>query len=67
MTRYIPRVQHEAVSTTGTSIDAYLSWLREKLDTVEWGEVSITFCINNGFVNHVKKGVSETEVRSKNT
>ena len=42
-------------STTGTSINSYLEWVKQELNKKQWGEVSINFVINNGQVVDVKK------------
>ena len=42
-------------STTGTSINSYLEWVKQELNRKQWGEVSINFVINNGQVVDVKK------------
>lgn len=42
-------------TTTGTSIESYLSWVKNELDKKEYGEVSITFTIHDKQVVDVKK------------
>lgn len=42
-------------STTGTSIEQYLEWARKEIEKKNYGEVSINFIINNGYVVDVKK------------
>ena len=42
-------------STTGTSINSYLEWVKQELNRKQWGEVSINFVINNGQVVDLKK------------
>jgi hypothetical protein len=49
------------ISTTGTSIDSYISWLRRELENKEWGEVSIHFTVCQGQVTDVKRGSIETD------
>lgn len=49
------------VSTTGTSIDSYLNWVRNEIEKKQWGEVSVVFTINNGQVTFVKKGSIDTD------
>ena len=43
------------ISTTGTSINSYLEWVKSELNKKQWGEISISFVINNGQVVDVKK------------
>jgi hypothetical protein len=42
-------------TTTGTSIENYLSWVKNELEKKDYGEVSITFVITRGQVTDVKK------------
>jgi len=42
-------------STTGTSIEAYLEWAKHEIEKKSWGEVALTFTINNKQVVDVKK------------
>lgn len=59
----------KAVCTTGTSIQGLLestdSWVLKQLDGLDYGDVTITFCVNNGFVTHIKKVLTETETNRK--
>jgi acetolactate synthase small subunit len=48
-------------STTGTSIENYLSWVKNELEKKDYGEVSITFTITRGQITDVKKGSIDTE------
>lgn len=43
------------ISTTGTSIETYLNWVRTELEKKDWGEVALSFIINNGQVVDVRK------------
>jgi len=42
-------------STTGTSIESYLSWLKTELEKKSYGEVGIQFTITRGQVTDVRK------------
>ena len=42
-------------TTTGTSIENYLNWVKSELEKKDYGEVSITFVITRGQVTDVKK------------
>lgn len=42
-------------STTGTSIESYLDWLKVELEKKSYGEVSIQFTITRGQVTDVRK------------
>lgn len=42
-------------SSTGTSIQSYLDWVKKELDKKSWGEVTISFTVNKGIVVDVKK------------
>jgi len=48
-------------STTGTSINSYLEWVKQELNKKEWGEVAIQFIVNNGQVVDVKKTTMDHE------
>lgn len=48
-------------TTTGTSIESYLSWVKQELEKKDYGEVSITFTITRGQITDVKKGSIDTE------
>lgn len=43
------------VSTTGSSIESYLDWIRNELEKKNYGEVNISFVITRGQVTSVKK------------
>jgi hypothetical protein len=43
------------VCTTGTSIETYFDWLKKELKDKQWGEISISFIVNNNQVVDVKK------------
>ena len=43
------------VTSTGTSIESYLNWVRNEIDKKEYGEVSLTFKICNKQVVGVEK------------
>ena len=49
------------ISTTGTSIDGYLQWLKRELDRKEYGEVSLRFTIHQGKITLVKKESIDSE------
>lgn len=49
------------ISTTGTSIENYLDWIKVELEKKEYGEVSITFKICRGEVTDVRRESVETE------
>lgn len=51
----------EMVTTTGTSIDAYLDWVRKELVKKNYGEVSICFVVNRGQVTDVRKTSMDNE------
>jgi hypothetical protein len=42
-------------STTGTTVIAYLDWVKRELERKRWGSVGITFTICNGQVVDVEK------------
>ena len=42
------------VSTTGTSIKDYLSWVEKELSKKSYGEVSIRFTVTSGQVTDVR-------------
>lgn len=42
-------------STTGTTIDTYLDWVRRELSKKEFGEVTISFTVTRKQVTDVKK------------
>lgn len=52
---------HNLVSTTGTSIASYMTWLNRELSSKEYGEVSITFKIHRGQITDVRRESVETE------
>lgn len=43
------------VSTTGSSIQSYLDWIKAELLKKDYGEVAIRFTITNGQVTDVRK------------
>lgn len=49
------------ISTTGTTIKSYLSWVENELNKKTWGEVSINFTICNGQVTDVRKGSFDSD------
>jgi hypothetical protein len=48
-------------STTGTSIENYLEWIKKELSKKNYGEVSITFTVTRGQVTDVKKISMDSE------
>jgi hypothetical protein len=42
-------------STTGTTIESYIDWMKKELEKKNYGEVSLTFIICRGQVTDVKK------------
>jgi hypothetical protein len=48
-------------STTGTSIESYLEWIRAELVKKDYGEVTISFIITRGQVTDVKKISMDSE------
>lgn len=50
-----------AVSSTGTTIKSYLTWLEEELDKKQYGEVSVSFTILRGQIVDVKKVSVDSE------
>ena len=53
--------EKQMISTTGTSIDGYLQWLKRELDRKEYGEVSLRFTIHQGKITLVKKESIDSE------
>lgn len=49
------------ISTTGTTIDAYLDWAHKEIEKKHYGEVSLTFKICNSQVVDVSKGSIDNE------
>lgn len=49
------------VSTTGTSIESYLDWLRRELESKQYGEVAIEFTITKGQVTDVRKRTMDSD------
>ena len=43
------------ITTTGTSIDSYLDWVKKELTKKNYGEVSISFVVSRGQVTDVRK------------
>lgn len=52
-------------SSTGTTIDSYIDWLRDEVDGKQWGHVSIEFTLCSGQVTKVIKRSEDTEKLSK--
>jgi hypothetical protein len=48
-------------STTGTTIESYLSWVKSELEKKDYGEVSIEFTICNKQIVKVRKGSFDNE------
>ncbi len=48
-------------STTGTSIEGYIDWIRKELSRKSWGEVSIRFTVVRGQVTDVRRESVETD------
>lgn len=48
-------------STTGTTIETYLGWIREELAKREYGKVSIEFTICNGQITRVDRTALDTD------
>jgi hypothetical protein len=44
------------ISTTGTTIENYLEWVKNEIEKKDYGEVSIEFTIGNHQLVKVKKG-----------
>ena len=42
-------------SSTGTSIESYLNWVKKELEKKDYGEVSITFTVTRGEISDVRK------------
>jgi len=49
------------ITTTGTSIENYLQWVKNELEKKDYGEVSITFVIHSNQVVDVKKTSIDNE------
>lgn len=49
------------VSTTGSSIESYLEWIKTELSKRSFGEVSISFSVKNGKVVEVKKSFMDSD------
>jgi hypothetical protein len=49
------------ISTTGTSIENYLSWVKAEIEKKDYGEVSIVFTICNKQVVDVEKGSKDKD------
>ena len=49
------------ISTTGTSIEAYLEWARREIEKKTYGEVSLLFTICNSQVVDVEKGSKDKD------
>jgi len=50
------------ISTTGTTIENYLAWLRDELANKQYGEVSLMFKVCRGQIVGVEKASKDTEV-----
>jgi len=48
-------------STTGTSIETYLDWVKKEIEKKQWGEVSIVFTICAHQVVDVEKGSKDKD------
>lgn len=48
-------MKNEIVCTTGTSIENYLTWVKNEIAKKDYGEVTIVFTINSHQVVDVKK------------
>lgn len=48
-------------STTGTSIEAYIDWIRKELGRRNYGEVSIRFVVVRGQVTDVRRESVDTD------
>jgi hypothetical protein len=49
------------ISTTGTSIESYLEWVRKELTKKNYGEVSINFVVTAGQITDVRKTSMDSE------
>jgi hypothetical protein len=49
------------ISTTGTSIESYLQWVKSEIEKKSWGEVEIKFTICNKQVTDVRKGSFDSD------
>jgi hypothetical protein len=49
------------ISSTGTSIESYLLWVKKELEKKTWGEVSIQFTVCNSQITDVRKGSFDSE------
>jgi len=49
------------ISTTGTTIESYLKWVKEEIEKKKYGEVSINFIVNNSQIVDVKKVSMDSE------
>jgi len=49
------------ISTTGTSIESYLEWVKNEIEKKSWGEVEIKFTICNKQVTDVRKGSFDSD------
>ena len=48
-------------SSTGTTLESYLAWLKREADAKGWGEVGIHLTICNGQIVDVRKTSVDTE------
>lgn len=49
------------ITTTGSTIENYMTWVRRELDGKQWGEVTITFVVTKGQVTDVRRTSIDTE------
>lgn len=49
------------ISSTGTTIETYLEWVKKELNKKDYGEVSIVFTVVRGQVTDVKKTSMDSE------
>jgi len=43
------------ITTTGSTLQNYIDWLKEELERKDYGEVSIRFTITKGQISDVRK------------
>jgi len=48
-------------TTTGTSIENYLNWVKNELEKKDYGKVSIVFTVTRGQVTDVEKNSMDNE------
>ena len=49
------------ISTTGTTIEHYLEWVRDEVEKRTWGKVSIDITVCNGQITRVDRGAIDTD------